>query len=155
MAVHGRRHTTMPRTAPLRTRPKITSRIKRPHDIDLMLKRIAAAIKPFKPAAMFELADEGFNSVFQLLLACIISIRTRDEATVPIARRLFAAAQTPAQVAALSVAQIDKLIHPSPFHRGKARTIHDIAKRTMADFHGQLPCDVDVLTTFPGVGPKC
>ena len=128
---------------------------KRPFVIDQALRRVRAAVKPFAKAAMFELADDGFDSPFEQLVACIISIRTRDEATVPIARRLFAAARTPAEISRLSVAEIDALIRPSTFHEAKAAQIRDIARRTVDEFGGELPCDPDVLMSFRGVGPKC
>ena len=70
---------------------------KRAFDIDEMMSRIRTAVEPFPNAAMFALRDEGFGSLFEQLTACLISIRTRDEATVPIAHRLFAAARTPAE----------------------------------------------------------
>ena len=68
---------------------------KRPFDVDQALSRIEEAVRPFPKAAMFELADEGFASPFEQLVACIISIRTRDEVTLVCARRLFALARTP------------------------------------------------------------
>src|SRR5688500_11755392 len=86
---------------------------KRPFDIDLAVARIREAVRPFRPAAMFELREAGFDSLFEQLVACIISIRTRDEATVPIARRLFARARTPAELAALTPQEIAALIKPS------------------------------------------
>jgi endonuclease-3 len=104
---------------------------------------------------MFELADDGFTSPFEMLVACIISIRTRDEAMLVMARRLFAKARTPAEVAALEVAEIDACIHESSFHEGKAHQVHAIARRVRDEFGGDLPCDFDVLTSFSGVGPKC
>ena len=61
---------------------------------------IREAVRAFRKAALFELAEDGFDSPFEQLLACIISIRTRDEDTVPISRRLFARARTPQEVAA-------------------------------------------------------
>jgi endonuclease-3 len=71
------------------------------------------------------------------------------------ARRLFAAARTPAAVAELSPAEIDDLIRDCTFHRPKAETIRAIAKRTADEFGGDLPCDEEVLLSFRGVGPKC
>src|SRR3954470_10776566 len=87
--------------------------VKRPIDIDEMLRRIREAIKPFKKAAMFELAEDGFDSVFEQLVACIISIRTRDETTIPTARRLLEVARTPEAVSRLTEKQIDSLINAS------------------------------------------
>ena len=106
-------------------------------------------------AAMFELAALGHRSLFEQLVACVISIRTRDEVSLPVARELFEHAPTPASIAALSESGIDALIERSTFHRAKAATIREIARRTVDEFHGRLPCDADVLTSFKGVGPKC
>lgn len=128
---------------------------KKPLDIDRALQLIRAAIKSYRPAAMFELADDGFNSVFELLLACIISIRTRDETTVPASRKLFERARTPEAVARLSAEEIDEAIRASTFHEAKARQIQAIAKRTAEEYSGKLPCDDEVLRSFSGVGPKC
>jgi len=104
---------------------------------------------------MFDLADRGHDSLFEQLVACVISIRTRDEVSLPVALELFKRASTPAAIAKLSATQIDALIRASTFHRTKADTIRAIAIRTVNEFGGKLPCNVDVLTSFKGVGPKC
>ena len=124
-------------------------------DINAAMDSIREDVRAFRKAALFELADDGFGSAFEQLLACIISIRTRDEDTVPISRRLFARARTPAEVVELSVAEIDRLISPSTFHEAKAPQIHEIARRTVAEFGGELPCDLGSLLSFRGVGIKC
>ena len=80
---------------------------KQPFDILTAIRRLRAAVAPYPKAALFELAAEGHDSVFEILVACIISIRTRDETTIPTARRLFARARTAAEVAA-SDAEADR-----------------------------------------------
>jgi endonuclease III len=132
-------------------------RRKRAFDIDEVMTRIRATIaeRGVADAAMFALASEGYTSLFEQLVACVISIRTRDETMLVCARRLFERARTPAAVAALPVRSIDALIRQSAFHEAKARQIREIARRAAADFGGALPCDFDVLTSFKGVGPKC
>ncbi|HWE61738.1 MAG TPA: endonuclease III [Chloroflexota bacterium] len=128
---------------------------KRPFDIDAAMDRIREAVRPYPPAALFQLADEGHTSPFEQLVACMISIRTRDETMLPVARRFFEVARTPEEVSALSPEQIDALIALSSFHEVKARQIHAIARRVVAQYGGALPCDFAVLTSFAGVGPKC
>lgn len=127
----------------------------RPLDIDLLMTRVDEAVRPYPKAALFELADEGFNAPFEQLVACIISVRTRDETTLPCARRLFEKARTPAEVAMLAVDEIDAAIHDSTFHEAKAPQIHAIAREIVDAYGGELPCDEDVLLSFRGVGPKC
>lgn len=128
---------------------------KEPFDPDLAFARIAEAVRPYPMAALFELADEGFRSLFEQLLACIISIRTRDETTLLAARRLFALARTPAQLLALGPEPIDAAISPATFHEAKARQMHAIAAVVEASHSGELPCDRETLLSFQGVGPKC
>src|SRR5581483_7849328 len=128
---------------------------KKPFDVEEAIPLIREAVRPYPKAALFELAAEGHDSLFELLVACVISIRTRDETTLPVARRLFAEARTPAAVAALSVGRIDALIADCTFHETKAPAIREIARRTVAEYGGTLPCDEVALQEFRGVGPKC
>lgn len=128
---------------------------KQPFDIEEAMRRLRAAMASYPKAALFELATEGHISVFEVLVACIISIRTRDETTLPVARGLFAKARTPAEVAALTEREIDRLIGSCTFHEPKAKTIRAIARQTVEVYDGVLPCDRDVLLSFKGVGPKC
>lgn len=133
---------------------------KLPFDIDAVVLRLRQATRALADAAMFELRDggsghPGYDTLFQQLVACIISIRTRDETSLPVSRRLFARASTPAAVASLSVGEIAELIAGSTFAEAKAAQIRAIAERTVAEFGGELPADAAVLTSLKGVGPKC
>src|SRR5438309_11617714 len=123
---------------------------KHPFDIDTAIRRIREAVAPFPKAAMFELAEDGFNSTFEQLVACIISIRTFDEVMLPTARRLFERARTPAAMSALSPDEIDGLIRPCTFHAPKARQIHALARRVGAAYGGALPGDPEVALSFHG-----
>jgi endonuclease III len=112
-------------------------------------------VKPLAKAAMFELHDDGYTTPFEQLVACIISIRTRDEAMIVMARGLFERARSPAEIVALGAAGVDELIHASSFHENKARQIVEIARRVVEEHGGELPCDREVMLSMPGVGPKC
>jgi endonuclease-3 len=129
--------------------------VKSPFDIDQAFLRIREAVHPFPKAALFELVEEGFRSPFEQLVACIISIRTLDEVTLPTARRLFTLARTPPEVSRLTVTAVDEAIHACTFHEAKASQIHRIARRIVEEHGGVLPCDPAVLLSFHGVGPKC
>ena len=124
-------------------------------DIDTAIEKIRDAVRPYPPAAMFQLANEGFDTPFQQLIACIISIRTYDEVSIPVARRLFAQAKTAVAVSQLSIKQIANLIQQSTYAERKAGQIKTIAQHLVSDFDGELPCDKDTLLSFAGVGPKC
>jgi endonuclease-3 len=128
---------------------------KRPFDISEAIRAIRKAVEPFPKAALFELAEDGFNSTFEQLIACIISIRTYDEVMLPTARRLFERARTPDEMRRLSPKEIDEIIRPATFHEQKAYNIHAIAERVAEEYGGELPCESEVLLSFKGVGPKC
>ena len=128
---------------------------KKPFDIGLAVRRIRKAVKPWPKAALFELAENGFTSTFEQLVACIISIRTYDEVTLPVSRRLFERARTPSEISQLTYEELDALISPSTFHERKASQILAIAQRVLDEYGGDIPCDPEVLMSFSGVGPKC
>lgn len=128
---------------------------KQPFDIALAIARIREVMRQFPKAALFDLADEGYNSPFELLVACIISIRTRDETTLPVARRLFEQARSPDQVSRLTLSELEELIKPCTFPEPKAGQIQAIADRVVQEYQGSLPCDADILLSFKGVGFKC
>jgi endonuclease-3 len=129
--------------------------MKQPFDIDAVMERLREAVRPFPKAALFELAEDGFNSAFEQTVACMISIRTRDEATLVIARRVFSRARDAATMLQLSQDELAGLIRPATFYENKARQILAISRRVVDEFGGEVPCDSAVLQSFPGIGPKC
>lgn len=128
---------------------------KEPFDIDTVMTRIREATADLPKAALFELAEDGFNTPFEQLVACVISIRTRDEMTLQVARRLFSKARTAAAISALPEREIDDLLGSTTFHEAKARQIRAIARQVVDEHDGELPCDEELMLSFSGVGPKC
>lgn len=128
---------------------------KQPFDIEEVMTRVRKATADLPKAALFELAEDGFDTPFEQLVACIISIRTRDEMTLQVARRLFGVARTAPDISTLSEREIDDLLGSTTFHQAKARQIRAIAQQVVDDHDGELPCDEDLMLSFSGVGPKC
>src|SRR5438477_4335501 len=119
------------------------------------MDRVREAIKPFPRAMLFQLYDDGHTTAFEMLVACLISVRTRDETSLVMARALFARARSPAQIAALDIDEIDALINKSAFHLVKSEQINTLARSIRDENQGELPCSFEVMTSFPGIGPKC
>ena len=119
------------------------------------MRRLREAVRDLPAPSMFQLADEGYDTPFEQLVACIISIRTMEETSLPVARQLFRVARTPAAIAHLGVAGIEREIHQSSFSERKAAQIHAIATAVVERYGGELPCDGAVMEGFAGVGPKC
>ncbi|MBE9109379.1 endonuclease III [Nodosilinea sp. LEGE 07298] len=124
-------------------------------DIDRAIALLREAVAPFPKAAMFQLAEEGFDTLYEQLIACIISIRTYDEVSVPVSQRLFAGARSPEQMIQLDVEDILALIQGTTFAENKAPQIRQISEQILTEYSGNLPADPEVLMQFKGVGPKC
>ena len=129
--------------------------MKKDFELDEVLKRIEKAVAPYPKAAMFELYERGFNSLFEQLISCVVSIRTLDETTIPVSERLFARARTPQQILALAPGELEQLLYGSTFPGQKAATMTGIARAAVEQYNGELPADFKKLTDLKGVGPKC
>ena len=124
-------------------------------DIETAFVRLRDTMRAYPKAAMFQLAEEGYRSPFEQLVSCMISIRTYDEVSLPVSRKLFERANTPQAMSELSVAEIESLIRRSTYAERKAHQIWAIAQTIVDNYSGTLPCDADTLLAFKGVGPKC
>ena len=91
---------------------------------------------------------------FHVLIATVLSLRTKDTLTAVVAPRLFAVADTPAALMALGEERIAELIYPVGFYRTKARSIMQICRILLEAYGGEVPADLDQLLALPGVGRK-
>lgn len=94
------------------------------------------------------------RSPYKVLIACIISLRTKDDVTAQASKRLFARAGTPDHMTGLSVAEIESLIYPAGFYRVKSAQILAISGRLLAEYGGNVPGEIEELLKFKGVGRK-
>lgn len=133
---------------------KYRATILRIHPIGEILKRIREATQDLPKAMLFELRDLGYESLFEQACACIISVRTFDEVSLPASLRLFERARNARDLDRLSEEEIYEIIRPSSFGREKAKALKSVAKITLERFDGELPADYDSLTELPGLGPK-
>lgn len=129
--------------------------MKLPFDISKVLSLIEPAIAPYPKAALFELYEKGFTTLFEQLVACIISIRTLDETTIPVSLRLFGAARSPEAILGLGREKLAGLLEGSTFPGQKADSIIRIAQEAVRHGKSGLPPEADLLTGIKGVGPKC
>ena len=114
-------------------------------DLDAVRRRV-------RPTTLAEV--ERARDPFRLLVACVISLRTKDAVTAEASARLFARAATPPAVAALAEERVAALIYPAGFYRIKARQIAGIARRIVAEHGGRVPASREALLDLPGVGRK-
>jgi endonuclease-3 len=124
-------------------------------DLEIVLSKIEQAISGYPKAAMFDLYQRGYTTLFEQLISCVISVRTLDETTIPVSLRLFAEARTPEAMLLLSHEKLVELLHGSTFPGQKADTIAGIAKAVVEKYNGKIPANFEALTALKGVGPKC
>lgn len=91
---------------------------------------------------------------FKVLLATILSARTKDEVTAAAAKRLFAQAASIEDLEQLSLQELEKIIYPVGFFRNKAKYLADLPAVLQEEFGGQVPDTVEELIRLPGVGRK-
>lgn len=94
------------------------------------------------------------NNPYKVLVACVLSLRTKDEVTMPASERLFQLADTPQNMVKLSPETIEKLIYPVGFYKTKAQTILEFSQKLLDDYAGEVPSTIEELLTLKGVGRK-
>jgi len=91
---------------------------------------------------------------YRVLIATILSLRTRDEVTLTSSARLFSLADTPSSILGLSLEEIESAIYPAGFYKTKAKTLHAISEILLSEFGGKVPSTSEELMKLPGVGIK-
>ncbi|MGO9409291.1 MAG: endonuclease III domain-containing protein [Spirochaetia bacterium] len=91
---------------------------------------------------------------FRVLVATMISLRTKDAVTSVASEKLLALAPTASALAAVPEAKIEKLIYPAGFYRTKARSLRRTARILVEEHGGTVPRTMEELLDLPGVGRK-
>lgn len=95
-----------------------------------------------------------FHDPFTLVVAVLLSAQTTDVGVNKVTPVLFGRWPTPAALASAPIDEVEEVLHPIGFYRGKARHAVDAAQMIVADFGGEVPRTMDELTRLPGVGRK-
>jgi endonuclease III len=115
------------------------------------VERFFAILKAANPAPQTELE---FTSVFELLTAVLLSAQATDVGVNKATRRLFAVANTPAQILTLGQEGLESYIKTIGLYRSKARHLLQTC-RMLIDLHGgEVPRSRADLEALPGVGRK-
>jgi endonuclease-3 len=121
------------------------------------VRELAARLEAFRRSCrVTTLAEEqeASRSPFRLLVACVISLRTKDAVTAAASRRLFAIADDPEGMAALDERRIADAIYPAGFYTTKAGQLRRIAEMLCDRHGGEVPPSEAALLELPGVGRK-
>lgn len=119
----------------------------------VFLSLVKKAVRSFPAPILSHLAEQG-SDPFKILIACVLSLRTRDQVTAEASKRLFAISSDPFSMAKMPVNKIEKTIFPVAFFRAKAKQIKAMSQKICKDFQGKTPDTIDALLSLPGAGRK-
>ncbi len=122
-------------------------------EIHELITTLREFIKQFKEPIVTEVARTR-RPPFAILIATLISLRTKDEVTREASQRLLSLADTPEKMVQLPIPVIEKAIYPAGFYRTKAQRIHDICETLIQKYDGRVPDTLEKLTELKGVGRK-
>ncbi len=95
-----------------------------------------------------------YNNPYELIVAVILSAQCTDKRVNMTTPAIFERFPTPASMAAATVEEIYALIRSISYPNNKAKHLHDMARKLTEDFNGEVPADMELLQTLPGVGRK-
>lgn len=121
--------------------------------IDAVILRLEHEVKSYQ-VPIVDLIAIQTKDPFKVLVATILSARTKDEVTAQAARRLFTRAATATELARLTPQEIEQLIYPVGFFRNKAQYLHQLPGVLAQRFGGVVPDTIETLLELPGVGRK-
>lgn len=122
-------------------------------DIHVFFRLVENSIKQWPVPVVGLLAEQG-SDPFKILIACILSLRTRDQTTAEASERLFAISSDPYAMSEMDLKEIEKAIFPVGFFRTKSRQIQALSQKISDDFAGKTPDTIEDLLCLPGVGRK-
>lgn len=118
--------------------------------IDQIISLLKEKVKTFNSPIVTKMAEKK-RDPFRVLIATVLSLRTKDKVTEKAAERLFRKADSPRKILKLSLKEIEKLIFPVGFYHRKAIQVKKICKILR---NNKVPNNLDELLKLPGVGRK-
>ena len=96
----------------------------------------------------------NYENAFQLLIGCILSAQCTDKRVNEITKGLFKKYRNPREFSQSKQSALEKDIHSAGFYRNKARSIINCSKQLIDNYNGEVPVNMEELTTLSGVGRK-
>ena len=116
------------------------------------ISMILSLLEPTHQPTMLEQLKE--YTPFQLLIATLLSARTRDSTTIPIVKQLFEKYPTSAHLAEANVKQLEQELYGVGFYHVKAKQVKELSSIVVKKYDSKIPDTFEGLTSLPGVGRK-
>ena len=114
------------------------------------IQTVFSLLEPHHQPTMLEQLKE--YTPFQLLVATLLSSRTKDTTTIPIVKKLFQKYPTPHDF--LETKTLEKDLYGIGFYKVKTKHIQKLSKIILEEYNGGIPNTFEELTSLPGVGRK-
>ncbi len=115
------------------------------------IKEAVEILEELYPEADCELR---FGSVFQLLVAVVLSAQTTDKSVNQVTDVLFEKYPDAASIAAMEEEELQQIIRRIGMYRTKTKNVLNLSRTIMEEYNGEVPGDYEKLVRLPGVGRK-
>jgi endonuclease III len=122
-------------------------------NIDKIYRVLEDQFKTFQTPVV-DLIEIQTKDPFKILVATILSARTKDETTSKVVDLLFKHVEKPEDFDKFTVEEIEDLIYPVGFFRNKAKYLKELPAVLNSEFENIIPEEIDELVKLPGVGRK-
>ena len=91
---------------------------------------------------------------YTILIATLLSLRTKDANTAQVCNRLFVIANTPQQMLEISIKELEQIVKPTGMYRKKAKVLQEVSQTLIDRFDSTVPSTKSELLSIKGVGEK-
>ena len=113
--------------------------------------RVLSYFRELNPEVTTELE---FGSVFQLLVAVVLSAQCTDKRVNQVTPELFAHYPNEQAMAEADESEIYEYVKSVSYPNAKARHLVELSRMLVDEYGGEVPNDFDALLRLPGVGRK-
>ncbi len=134
-----------------------TISLQSPRELHRIIQDASRAVEKARredPTALQEISDSTNGDPFRVLIATVLSQRTKDAVTAAASSRLFAKYPGPKDLAGGNSRTIARLIKPVGFYKTKAKAVKRIAQILLKEYRGKVPREMERLLELPSVGRK-
>ena len=122
-------------------------------DIPFVHRTLGAAYRKNR-APIIELIKAHTDDPFKILVATILSARTKDQTTAQVVQRLFRVIACAEDFNRIAQRELEQLLLPIGFFRTKAKHLKRLPAALQELYGGTIPQTIDDLCRLPGVGRK-
>ena len=91
---------------------------------------------------------------YTILIATLLSLRTKDENTAQVCKKLFVLADTPNLMVEIPIEELEEIVKATGMYRKKARVVKEVSQTLIDRFNSCVPQTKAELLSIKGIGEK-